>query len=305
MKAQKFEKDLDTSLIIFEVLGLQYFSLKALKKENVNDRPSVFRFLYMLVLCAVVTTLMVLFIVYRAPVMEKKVTPKNALMFAIQNMISVCIILVVCVSFFQSFASTSLVKKIFLNSQEIAELCFNEFRIIIDHNQMKKATWRRFSIMLVFLGTVHGTITAVKMKSTQDILFMFILILPITFLLMISFKLIFYVRMLNIELKILKKILDKIDLQLKLHPMVMTIIQPNEHIEDYSNNLTIARRIYNLIYENGMLINSSNGLTILILLMTLVVSLTASGYELFVIIVGGLPQEEIICKNNFSPSINF
>lgn len=296
------EKELNSSLLIFEILGLQYFSLKSLKKENVTARPSIFRFLYMLVLVTIISALMICFIMFRTIPMDQKVTAKNALTFAIQNMISVCIILVVCISFLQSFVSTPLVKRIFLNSKEIAELVYNDFRIFIDLNKMRKATWRRLSIMLVFLCTVHGSITSVHLHSMKDVLFMFVLILPILFLLMISFKFVFYVRMVNIELKLLKNILDEIYTQLKLNqtrifvlPTALKIEEPPS--EDRLQKLIVARRIYNLIYENGLLINSSNGLTILILLMTLVVTLTASGYELFVIMVGGLSKDGIICND--------
>lgn len=299
MKTQKMEKELNSSLILFEVLGLQYFSLKSLNKENVNVRPSAFRFLYMLVMCSVVTSLMVCFILFTTPQMENKVTAKNAVTFAVQNMISVCIILVVCISFFQSFASTSLVKRIFLNSNEVAELCYNEFKIFIDINRIKKSVWKRLLAVLIFLLFVYGILISVHLKSPLDIFPMFVLILPMIFLMMISFKLTFYVRMINIKLKLLKNILEDIYTHLKLgQTMVVTCttIKSIEPLENHSSKLIVARRIYNLIYENGILINASNGLTILILLMTLVVSLTASGYELFVMMVGGMPKNGIMCN---------
>ncbi|CRK88197.1 CLUMA_CG001978, isoform A [Clunio marinus] len=53
-----------------------------------------------------------------------------------------------------------------------------------------------------------------------------------------------------------------------------------------------ARKIYNLISENGDLVNKCHGFTILVLLLGIVLTLTGSGYRAFMIIMKNLSWRE-------------
>lgn len=115
--------------------------------------------------------------------------------------------------------------------------------------------------------------------------------IPILLLFMIIYKFVFYVDMVNNQLEFVVKLLDK-----TFQPEEVKVVGEmcfKNTLDDPLKKLRAIRKVYNIIFESGALVNRSNGLTILILLMDLVIAITASGYEIFVIAVGSLPIQRI------------
>lgn len=294
------EEELNSCLVIFELIGLQYFSLKTLVKDS-NKKPSIVRTIFMVVLMVLMTILVVLFVTSEdLETDNQKVTAKNFITFAIQHSMNFGLILVILVSMVQSFMTTSKTKKLFLNVKEIAKLSYDEFNFTVNFKSIKKAALRRSYVLMTFFITVHFSTFFFRADSPEDVIPMLLGILPILYLLLIVYKFIFYVGMVNKQLNFVGKLLHE---TFKNPPPIKTIDNKNMHSlyvkpaknceEDHFKKLLATRKIFNLVYENGLLVNDSNGFTILIVLLDLVVALTASGYEIFVIIVGGLPVEKI------------
>lgn len=298
MKLPSMEEELNSSLVIFELMGLQYFSLKQLSKENQNDRPTVVRTIYMVVLLVLVSTLMLVFIWTNNNMAQEHITAKNVLMFMVQNSMNVGLFLVVCTSLIQSFMSTRLVMKIYFNIKDMLHLYLQEFGDVVDFKKVRRASLKRVFTMLTFFFITHGSTTFISMKSYDDVVIMLIGAIPLFFLLMVVFKFIFYVEMVNSQLKFLNEILMKVWTcqSTKFIDNIyfqVTKVKSVKTFEDPLRKLRVLRRIYNIIHENGNLINDSNGLTILTMLVCLVAALTASGYEAFVIGVGGMSSDKL------------
>jgi hypothetical protein len=51
-------------------------------------------------------------------------------------------------------------------------------------------------------------------------------------------------------------------------------------------------KIYNLIYENSRLVNESMGLTTLVIIFIIVVTITGTGYKIFLLLVGKFDAEK-------------
>lgn len=143
------EAALDSYLVLCELTGLQYFSLKSLTCDNFKDPPSIFRTIYMFVLIGVVSFLMYVYIfVDKASV--SGVMTSNILMRAIINSLSIGLVLVVSVSLVQSYLLTRATKKIFYNVNQIAEISLDQFGIKVNYKRIKASIWRRGATMIIF-----------------------------------------------------------------------------------------------------------------------------------------------------------
>lgn len=290
------EESLNSCLILFELLGLQYFSLV---HDNLTDRPTSFRTAFLAIILTLTTAIITKCITQHISLTDKEVVnAKNVLMYAIQHSMTVGFILVAYTSLIQSYTSTQKVKKFFSNTKDIVRLVHKEFNIKVNFKQIKREACKKILVMIIFFVTAHLTMTFLVVQSLRMTIGMIILMLPIFFILVIVYKFIFYVDIINHQLMSLEKMVGDI---FKSQPLKifddfhvhMTTVEPAKSSEDPMKKLQAARKIYNLIYDNGLLINSSNGLTIMIMLLCIVTTLTASGYEIFVIVVGDLPMHQI------------
>jgi hypothetical protein len=289
------ETELKTFLNIFELLGLQYFSLRELTVDNLKKRPTFLRAIFMLILVTIVCSLMIFVVNSDNPEVEGKVTAKNVVMFAIKRSFNLGMILVCCSSIVQSFVSTKKIKKVFMNIRQVVKIVQSEFDVCVDFKRFKISALKKLWFLLIFFATIHASVTLVYWNEENLFIRTFLGAIPVVFLLIVVYKILFFIALINYQLELLSEIVKDI---FQYHP-IKIIENINFHltsvktVEDPLEKLRSARKIFNIIFESGALINSSNGFTILIMLITLVISLTVSGYEVFIIIVGGLPIKNI------------
>jgi hypothetical protein len=305
------EEELNNALIIFEAIGLQYFSLKQVTRKNLWMRPSNVRTFYMIILLCLITGVAVWFVQGEAVIeTNETITAKNILTYALQHSINVGFVLVIIVSLMQSYFTTPKVKKIYLNMKEIAEIAMDQFNIKKDFSLVRKSASKRVKVVIFSFLAIHFTTYFIRSASVTDIVPMLIGLLPIFYLVMIVYKFVFYVAMINGQMRFVLKLLEE---TFKTPPIFVktvesmkinvTNVQLVRKHENSMSKLLGVRRIFNLTYENGSLINESNGLTILIVLVDLVIGVTAAGYQIFVIFIGGLPTEKLPGKiKEFSKS---
>lgn len=293
LKLNMFQ-ELNSCLVIFELIGFQFFSLKALNQTNHKDRPTTLRTIYMMTILVLLAIKMYFFIVMGIDIQKSnvKITAKNVVMLAIQRFMDFGLVLVIFTNLIQSFVSTRSIKMVFLNVKEIVQLAKNEFSFVVNFEKIRFATWKRFYIMLIGVGTFHSITAYLMFHNNQTIIPMLAAVVPVFFLIMIVYKFVFYVGMINNQLEFLAKLLENIFVR-KSSKIVDNFPKKHVKFDDPIRKLRAARQIYNFIYHNSTLINDSLGLTILVLLAVLVTSLTACGYKIFVIIIGGLPTDEI------------
>lgn len=308
MKTEKFKKpametELSSCLKVFEFIGLQFFSLKDLTVDNSKKRPTFFRAVFMMVFVTIICLLMIGFILKDNTAITGKVSAKTIVMHVIQRSFNIGMILVCCSSTIQSFVSTLEIKRVFMNLKEIEKIINQEFSVQIDFKTFKENAWKRLYIMLTSFTILHGGTSLFHMYEEDIVVKIFLGALPVLFLIMIVYKMIFFVALINFSLRLLDDLITDI---FQYQP-INIIDNINYHLtsvkttENLLERLRAARKIFNIIFENGALINKSNGLTTLIILTTVVISLTVAGYEAFVIFVGGIPIRNITGNscNNF------
>lgn len=303
MKKLKNFEELYSFMFIFEVFGLQYFSLQKLSPENFKTKPGHCRILYMLFILVIIVSMTVGYIIHDHTQILEPITMKHLVMIAVQQSMNFGILLVVTVSLVQSYVSTNNIKGIFMNTRDIIQLCVYDFKIAIDFNRIKSEARKTLRNFVIFITTLHGTLMLIHMNSFDELLQMMLGMLPIFFLVMVEYKFVFYVDMVNRQLEFLKNLLeDTFKYQLirniddfNFHLTVRPIKAPDDPIR----KLRAAWKIYMKIYDISRLINDSIGLTVLVMLMSLVIALTVSGYEIVVILVGGLPLKRLPGDNKF------
>lgn len=288
------EENLNNCLILFEYTGLQYFSLKSLTTDNAKNRPTFARTVLMLSLFVCINTLAICFIIRDHSIINGELTPKNLIMYLIKHSMNAGFVSTLSVSLIESFVTTRSIKKFYLNSKEIALLCLS-FKLFIDFKKISKNYWKRILLMLSFILAMHGSVMIAHVNNTSGILQMLFGVVPVLLLMMTVYKFIFYVDVVNSQLRMLEKLFedsfqyDPIKIIDNVADVNLTQVKPSSSIfvDNSLNKLRIVWKIYNLIYDNGNLINESIGMTALALLISLVICLTVSGYEMFVTIVGG------------------
>lgn len=139
--------------------------------------------------------------------------------------------------------------------------------------------------------------------TPEDILQALLRMLSITFLRLSVSQFIFYVGLLNHELDSLNgllhnffnykpiRIIDNFELY-------VTQVRSSQASDESLIKLRAAIKVYSHIFEIGSLISDSFGLTMLIMLINFVIAVTASGYEAFIIAVGGLVPDNIRGKSS-------
>lgn len=288
------EEELNSCLFIFEGTGLQYFSLKKLTKQNSKDRPEYYRKIYLCVVLLCVVSFAVSYIVHDHHVMSGPVTLKNVMAFTIRLSMNCGIVAVIIISLFQSYMSTLKIKEIYSTLSEIAQIYLRDLNTALSFENVKKKAWKTFYQLTTFMMVLHLSLLIFHRNKTGELIQIILGIFPLFFMTMVIYKFLFYVDLVNCQLEFLKQILEGSFKNRALIKILQTVNLATNAIKtpEYPIRKVLGcMKIYLKIREISLLINESIGFTMLNLLAILVVAITVSGYELFIIVVGGLSME--------------
>lgn len=137
---------------LFQVFGQQYFSVSTLTSENQKRFPSLKYTLYFIVLLVILTGQMGIFVsIASSESIEEKLTSKTILNYVVTHSMYDGLILIICVSLIQSFITTPLMKKFYLNCFEIARKSEQDFYNSIDHRRIRRKLFRHYIKIKPFL----------------------------------------------------------------------------------------------------------------------------------------------------------
>lgn len=290
MKILKFEKELGGIVRIFEISGLQYFSLEKLTNFNVNQRPSALRVFSVIT----ITTFLICFVILASTLTKsseftQSSSSQQILTSAASKVVLWGRLFHVVLTITHSYFSSRDVKLFFLNSREVMQLMYQEFDHAMDLKQTKVSAWKRFAWMS--FSTFSGLFFLIHVDPSL-VLFLLLSVLPTHyFLIMNVYKFIFFVEMINQQIHdlniLLRKHIQYEDIDEDLEFKIIKVSQVKE-INKFVRKLKVARKIYNLIHDNGVLINNSNGLPVLVYIVLMIVNFSLRGFEVIVICLGTL-----------------
>lgn len=304
MKVLKLEEELHNSVMVLEVAGLQYFSLKRLTKLNIDERPSVARVTYVIVISAVFLSMVVFGLAQSNNISKKveKTSPThNILMAAASSLQWWGRIINFVLTVVHSYITSRKVKKFFLNSREVIQLLIQEFNHVMDLDQINNSAWKRFGIMTFVTCFCFFFFLYDQRDLSSFAMIVFVTLPTHVFILITVYKFLFFVDLVNQQMKDLNFVL------VKLIPREDSKITSEMRLTNgLLTKLKTARRIFSLIHKNGVLVNTTNGVPILIDVILLILVLLLRGYEMFLIRMGTLPIQlfmKTACSITFSGGV--
>lgn len=197
---------LDGCLFVFEFFGLQYFSLKLALRENFKDRISFSRKMFFTFLILFTTLLGCLSMI--ATSFSQKVTTKNVLTLVYSQSTTYFFFIAIWISLVQSLVSTCHLKKLFMNSKEIAESCYDEFGATMCFEAIPRSMRKRYAVETFAFIIVYSVNGYCKYLTNQlDLFWAFLSIIHSSFFIIVVNKFLFYVCLINFQLKFIEKLL--------------------------------------------------------------------------------------------------
>lgn len=136
VKMLKIANELNSYLKLYEILGMQFFSLKAASRENSNQRLSIWRIVQAILFMALITLFGGIIFFDR----KSSVVYENLLTYIYQQSIIYLIFLVYWTNLLQSLTSNERIKKFFLNSEIIYDLCRQHFAVKMNFADVRRAS---------------------------------------------------------------------------------------------------------------------------------------------------------------------
>lgn len=294
-------KNLAKSCAIFQVFFLLYFSVKRLECA---DGPSRFYKIKFAIFLLIISTQIISTFYFLSNAITTRIDSKSALNYIIQILLFTVVILTYFFAFFHSFTTTKKMKKIFSNFLSISQICCQNFQYNVDCRLIMIWLYKTiayiyfvYSILQIILYLfekhfdVKNPLKIAFLRSTPAFIFCLVMI-----------KFVFIVNLVNYYLEHLIIILN--DLFRSNHEPNIINVRPKF---DFSleRKLKIIRKIYCLIQENVELINHCMGVTILLQICIMILSLTSDCYRLFLAIVGGYSADKCFCEKLIKKMSNF
>lgn len=213
---------------------------------------------------------------------QEKLNAKTVLNLVVQHAMYAGLILIIFVGFIQTYTTTPLAKRIFLNCIKITEKIQQDFCHFVNYKPIRRKVINYFVFIIIFIFCsqlfMHSVESFFKEKTT--FLRTCFAIFPLIFLHTTAFKFVFYVSLVNNQLEIVGKLIPElISVEPKVFNRLGFYVKPVKSNKSFEimKNIKNIREIFNVICENTELINRSMGITVLSIIAVMVVAITASG----------------------------
>lgn len=293
------EKELCDFLIVFEVVGLQYFSLRSLRDDEHGKRPSRYRLAH-LVFMTIFVNSQIIGLILTDGFWSGDLNVKGVLNFMIDHSMNVGYVMATFISLFQSYWSTENIKKVFFNNNKMVQIYRQEFDITTNLKKVRDNAVKKSVYLISFFAAIQAANIFANLKLNSSFLHMAFGMIPGIFLTLSVLKVLFYVSLVNHQLEFLKKTAERIikreevkTVEFVNRHVINVMPKPNMLKRDSMKKLQAAWKVYSMINENSEIINASLGWTVLTFLISLTIGLTVSSYKVFVILVGGLSLENL------------
>lgn len=296
------EKHLSGATVIFQLVGLQFFSLdaesftdKIIQKNQVSKKHKFF------ILITVLAMSLQGFGIMFAIQLEKQHGQNENVTTAItvQFVAYVMMLIVIVVSVFHAFCKMGKTKKIFCNFEKILITFVNELDTKIDY-----ANFARRSMLSFYKVTFSFVLLAVSLhvfvysyNQSNVFLWAVLTIYPHFFLEVVDVYFMFFIMLVTENLKTLLEVLLKIhklrgstDINIGLHFYVKDGRKKNDEM---FNDIQKLKRIYGILADTTCLINEVMGLPFMIQLVLMVLANVSAGYKIYLSFMGDVPVERI------------
>jgi hypothetical protein len=159
---------------------------------------------------------------------------------------------------------------------------------------MKVKTFKIIFLMAFLHVLTQVSNVAYELLNGSSIAVLKVLIgsIPLAFIGITVAKYIFFVIVINAQLNQIKNFLEKILMGRNFCGLIQVLSKRSKPEVLFEVKMKNLLKIYNLIYENSRLVNESMGLTTLVIIFIIVVTITGTGYKIFLLLVGKFDAEK-------------
>lgn len=309
-------KNTNYSLLIFQLLGLQYFSLGTLRTERklkcVRKWPTIGYTIYFVILFVIVTAQNVIGVLmlerhidYASIVKQMAI---NFMQFGTTSVFTLSAMLLIVLS----FISTHHQKMVFVNLISISEQFENLLQVKTDYAKFRKRIIIKLAILFVIYLMLYFVLLELERYNNTGfdryLNWVAITIFRIVFSGMLF---VYYVDLITFNLKYLEDVLLDIHSN-KFHQTVsierdffVSVKLSAKYYDTIYRKMTHVKNIYGLLWETSIKVNDAMGKILLSYIVVSVVSVTASGYSSFITIANGLPFMRVIGAWKYRFGIRF
>jgi 7tm Chemosensory receptor len=294
-------RELHGPLLILELTGLQFFSLKGLRSDDDKRNPTTLRVVYLFVVAVSLGLINYALKTTNYYTIDEKLTSKNALRITFLNILSYSLLVFALASLVLSFVTTKNVQEFFINSDKISDIIDQKFNSTFDFVTAKHEAFKKLIVMLIAFIALHATAGAFQIDSTPNMIAWAIGMPVVMFFFIVLYKFTVYVGIINAQLVKVKDLIEKlfkceplrIQNAFEMEYQNMKQFKHSEAHETSTMKLRAIRDVYSMVSSNAEIVNMSNGLSILILILILVAILTDTGYEMFTLLVVNSAAEDV------------
>lgn len=266
----------------FQILGLQFFSIKNLHEDSkIKKFPSLCRCFLMIFWIILVTVL-----IYIAHEKSNILATKNLLSLVVRftNYIAGIIAMYYCL--FSSFMQHSKLETFFLKSKQISKLFSDEFNHQSDFREMRKSLIIFTLINLSYSINISYQYTKTAFENFDDLVLILHSIfhsINEVFLTFFIFRFYFYVSIVVFHLKEMKILMCKSfndDFEIsngKIIKVWTVNSQKLTHRND-EKNILVLRKVYYLIKEMADIVNDTMGFLVLLQMLMFISTVILYGF---------------------------
>lgn len=268
---------------IFEIVGLQFFTLNSSDKMITGQHSRCFKLLIVAAWMLILPGLVVFLIPsYIDPNIEK-----SAISIIVVVVINVSTTTAVILTPVLSFFKNSQLKKFFINAQKTSEICSQELYFNVNYQNLKRPLNKFMIIFLSLYAILIFTLIAdfTGSQALSTLLMTVVTLIPIFFTHLIVLRFNFYVQVINFLLNVLKQLVLKNLSKEKDNSAPTQVVTVTKNIDDLQKIIAL-RKIYILIREMAQIVSGVMGIPILLELIVSTTGLTKNLFTFALIIVG-------------------
>lgn len=297
------EKSLSGTTAIFQLMGLQFFSLDTEslqdgfhQKENISKKHKALFAFSVLILSAEI------FGIYYAITLEQSIFQRKNVKtgLTVQFTSYIMLVIVVGVSIVHSFLSTGKAKKIFCNFEKIWKIFNNELRENINYasfSERYKNTFIKISFFLFLFLTILF-IFILRLNHSNILLWTVLTMYPYFFMQVVYCRFMFHILFVKENLLRILEVLERLRKQhqspktnLLIFDFHVNLSSPSNVPDEVFETLVKLKRIYGILSETTSLINEINGPSFMSQLIVLVVCNISAGFKVYLTYMGDVPVE--------------
>lgn len=271
-------KALSASTILFQVVGLQYFTLDGMKSQSFVQKHK-YNFGIFIIVMILVAFGAGYWMLFENEYDSKEMFVKNIVTIIILQSISIAaLISTIILSMINAYTSDRKTQNIFMNFEKISIIFSQNLNYRLDYSMMV-TKFRKFNMIFWFMFIVSSAVFLLFMffaPNSTSLFFLWsvTLIFPYIFLDACFIRFIFFTSLMKFHVDHFEKYLHTLQQQ-------RFCMQTKNKKEV----LTYLKAIYGIMFRTSELINSVCGFTNVILLGLIVFAVSASGYYIFLTLI--------------------